>query len=587
MGKVDAAMPSQEGGGKGWKRYWKLWQKQGKAPTPPDLPAEGSRVHTAGLPSTLPTFASGTGFATRKFNLGEVSLVRSETFQQVWNSGSGQSGASFYNPVDIPEGYYSLGSYAQLNAIPPRGWVLAIAGSFDGPSPPLSKPMDYTLVWTSADWAGAEQNVIAFFWAPVVPSGYKALGFVVTTSPDKPGRDDVVLVRADLTEESVVNKLVWDTSEMDKVPPFSAWTTKPSIVGVHGMGVPVNSFYCIPALTSEMPLSIACLKNVNNVLDLMPTFGQLEQIVTNYGPTVFCHPEEESLPTTPEWFFEHGARLYSAESPDTPVRVAPGGSNLPPGGDGNDGMYWLDLPTDGTQEVVKKGDLSVAKVLIHVKPMFGASFTDVCCWIYHCFNGSCVAKLGPVKSLALGKIGQHVSDWEHFTIRVDNFSGELRRIYFGEHAAGVWFRPDQLEYVSSNRAVVYSAKNSHALYSKEGTNLQGDEKIGVGIRNDTSRSTLTMDTSTKHELINVDYLSTKGETGYPQQPPWVDYIRQWGPKITYDSKTELDKILNLLPKILRKSVMNLINKLPDELGGEEGPSGPKEKASWYGDEKEF
>ena len=38
----------------------------------------------------------------------------------------------------------------------------------------------------------------------------------------------------------------------------------------------------------------------------------------------------------------------------------------------------------------------------------------------------------------LGSIGSHVGDWEHLTLRVSNFSGELLRMYFSQHSAGTW-----------------------------------------------------------------------------------------------------------------------------------------------------
>jgi len=62
-------------------------------------------------------------------------------------------------------------------------------------------------------------------------------------------------------------------------------------------------------------------------------------------------------------------------------------------------------------------------------------------------------------------------------------------------------------------------------------------------------------------------------------------MREWGPTIIYDSRTELDKIINVLPVMLRYSVENIFDKFPLELYGEEGPTGPKEKNNWVGDER--
>ena len=136
---------------------------------------------------------------------------------------------------------------------------------------------------------------------------------------------------------------------------------------------------------------------------------------------MYLHPNEPYFPSSVTWFFENGALLYQKGS-QTPTPVAADGSNLPQGG-GNDGGYWLDLPVDGNQrEKVKKGDLSGAKVYVQAKP----------------FNGPVRAKLGLIPSIPLGKIGEHVGDWEHVTLRVSNFSGELLRMYFSQHSAGTW-----------------------------------------------------------------------------------------------------------------------------------------------------
>ncbi|KAL3688009.1 hypothetical protein R1sor_014318 [Riccia sorocarpa] len=558
-------------------------------------PVKGRKTHSAGLPRPLPEWAPGTGFGSGYLSLGELEIVQIVEFQEVWRSGLGSQGAAYYEPVNIPEGYFILGSYAQLTTQPTTGWTFAVKGSLTGENPPLTHPTDYNLMWSSIDWDYVLQDVCAYFWAPVIPPGYKSCGFLVTSSSTKPAAEDMVLVREDLTDKCEIDQLLWDTSELKKVSAFSTWTTKPFMIGTTRMGIPLNTVYCTSGLRAELYLPVCCLKNVNQVMSVMPTYGQLVQIMQNYGPRIYFHPNEEFLPTSPNWFFSQGALLRSKESPNTPVRIEKDGANLPLGGS-NDGMFWLSLPTDENKgEIVKKGHLPSAKGFVHVKPMFGGSFTDVAIWLFYGFNGPSTAKVGVVKNLALGKIGQHVGDWEHCTLRVDNFSGEARRIYLAAHAGGKWFRPNEIEFVAgTNRAIAYSARNTHAMYASEGENLQGDEKVGIGIRNDTSKSEFILDTNVDYEFIAVDYQGTKAEALdadspqtdlFPASPLWVDFMREWGPKIEYDSKSEIDRVLKYLPALFRNSVVSLINKLPDELGGEEGPTGPKEKSSWLEDEK--
>ncbi|KAL2630138.1 hypothetical protein R1flu_014824 [Riccia fluitans] len=558
-------------------------------------PVKGTKVHNPGLPCPLPEWAPGTGFASRHLNLGELEIVQVVEFEEVWVSGVGEKGAAYYKPVNVPEGYFSFGSYAQLNNSPTIGWTYAVKGSLKGENPPLTHPTDYNLIWSSIDWDNAMQDVFAYFWAPVVPDGYKSCGFLVASSSKKPAAEDMVLVREDLTDRCEVYELLWDTSGSKRAAAFSTWTTKAFMIGTKRMGISLNTVYCCSGLRAELYLPICCLKNVNQVMSAMPSYEQLIQIMQNYGPRIYFHPNEEFLPTTPNWYFSQGALLYHKDSPDTPVRVEKDGANLPLGGS-NDGLNWLSLPKDDNMaETVKRGHLPSAKGFVHVKPMFGGSFTDLAIWIFYAFNGPSTAKVGLVKNLALGKIGQHVGDWEHCTLRVDNFSGELRRLYLAAHSGGKWWRPDEIEFVSgTNRPIAYSARNTHAMYPFEGDNLQGGEKVGVGLRNDTAKSEFMLETDVNFEFMSVDYQGTKGNAVegdssqtdiLPASPPWVDFMREWGPTVEYDSKSELDKVLKHLPALLRNSVMSFLKKLPNELGGEEGPTGPKEKKSWLEDEK--
>ncbi|KAK7294547.1 hypothetical protein RJT34_17436 [Clitoria ternatea] len=94
------------------------------------------------------------------------------------------------------------------------------------------------------------------------------------------------------------------------------------------------------------------------------------------------------------------------------------------------------MPTDATsKERVKKGNLQSAKTNVHVKPMLRGTFTDIAIWVFYPFNGAVRAKV-EFLTLNLGSIGEHVGDWEHVTLRVSNFDGELWQVYFSEHSKG-------------------------------------------------------------------------------------------------------------------------------------------------------
>ena len=111
--------------------------------------------------------------------------------------------------------------------------------------------------------------------------------------------------------------------------------------------------------------------------------------------------------------------------------------------------------------------------------------------------------------------------------------------------------------------------------------FQGSSKFGIGMRNDVARSENFIDSSTRYEIVAAEYLGR----GAVKEPDWLQYMREWGPAVVYDSRSELDKLIDLLPFYLRFSIEDLFDLFPTELYGEEGPTGPKEKDNWVGDER--
>lgn len=154
-------------------------------------------------------------------------------------------------------------------------------------------------------------------------------------------------------------------------------------------------------------------------------------------------------------------------------------------------------------------------------------------------------------------------------------------MYFSQHSGGEWVDAYNLEFIEGNKAIVYSSKSGHASFPHPGTYIQGSSTLGVGIRNDAARSNLFVDSSKQYELVAAEYLGD----GVVTEPCWLQYMRLWGPTIVYDSRTELDKMINRLPMMVKYSVVNWFAKVPVELSRQEGPTGPKEKNYWLGDER--
>lgn len=544
------------------------------------------------LPSPLPQWPKGKDFASGKICLGELVVVKVTKFDKIWGSTSlrGKAkGVAFYKPSEIPDGYSCLGHYCQPSNKQLRGYVL-VAKAVDKQNgqirdsasefPALKKPLNYSLIWSD----DSRHDERGYIWLPNPPEDYKSMGFVVTTEPNEPEIEEVRCVRADLTEHCEVGEVIFDMKARNLKDQFYIWNTRACGRGMLGKGVPVGTFFCGKDENSDDELDIACLKNLDSSLLAMPNLEQVHALVKEYGPTLYFHPDEVYFPSSVSWFFENGALLFKAGR-DKGLDIDSTGSNLPAGGE-NDKEFWLDLPVgdddndDNSKDYVKYGKIETSELYIHVKPASGGSFTDLAMWVFCPFNGPVTIKAG-VWNYECNRLGQHVGDWEHYALRISNFTGELWSIYFSEHSGGEWLDASELEFIEGNKAVVYSSKHGHASFPQEGCYIQGSTKLGVGVRNDCAKSKFLVDSSTKYQIVAAEHLGDE----FVDEPHWLQYMREWGPTVVYNSLPELEKIIKHLPFFIRLSVENLIMLFPTELYGEEGPTGPKEKDNWLGDER--
>ncbi|CAM0875097.1 unnamed protein product [Alopecurus aequalis] len=551
------------------------------------------------FPEPIPTWPQGGGFARGRISVGggELELAAATGFDKICAlapSARRQQacGVTFYRPTAVPDGFSVLGHYCQPNSRPLHGHLL-VAKAADPPrsaQAPLCAPRDYELVWAfHASGAGTSSSCPgygrsdAYFWLPVPPEGYRALGFLVTTGSAKPPLDDVCCVRADLTDEcqphgSLLHLQLTRPSSSSPGEAFAVRGLRPLHRGMWQKGIGAGTFCC--AVTGTRDQGLACLKNVDLDLSAMPTLEQLHAVIRHYGPTLFFHPKEIYLPSSVSWYFKNGAALFKKGGGAVGEEIDEEGSNLP-GGGWNDGEYWMDLPADGKRrQEIYRGDIESAELYAHVKPAMGGACTDVAMWVFCPFNGPARLKLGMV-SLPLGTTGQHVGDWEHFTLRVSNFTGELMAVYYSQHSGGRWVDASALEFVSGNRPAVYSSRNGHASYPYPGVYLQGSAAIGVGILNHAARSNLYVDSSVKYRIVAAEYLGD----GVVAEPQWLQFMREWGPTVIYKSKTRMQGMNQSLPLRLKGPADNMLNKMPNELSKEEGPTGPKEKNMWEGDER--
>ena len=132
-----------------------------------------------------------------------------------------------------------------------------------------------------------------------------------------------------------------------------------------------------------------------------------------------------------------------------------------------------------------------------------------------------------------------------------------------------------LEFQGGNKVVTYSSLHGHAMFSRPGLVLQGDGKNGI--RNDMARSDKLLDAGVGYEVI-----AGPGVV----EPPWLNYFRKWGPRVYSNIEKALYSFAKILPNFLRKSFRKLIRRfIPFEVLFQDGPTGPKVKVTWTGDEQ--
>ncbi|KAL1532265.1 hypothetical protein AAHA92_32294 [Salvia divinorum] len=268
------------------------------------------------FPSPIPNWPQGGDFATGEIDLGGLKVQQISGFNKIWSTegeGPNDAIATFFEPF-IPDGFSMLSGYAQPNNRPLLGWAL-VAKATDNSSDILKQPTDYTLVWSNGNTSILNP---AYFWLPIPPDGYKSLGLVVTTSPEKPSPDKIRCVRSDFTADAEMDDWIWG----------NVYGLRPKIRGAGAQPVSVGAF----AFQNDA-VALFCLINTNPNYTTGKLNGfQMDAMFQAYAPYVYFHPKEKYLPTSTEWFFDNGALLYMKGQESNPVEVESGGLNLPTGG---------------------------------------------------------------------------------------------------------------------------------------------------------------------------------------------------------------------------------------------------------------
>lgn len=156
-------------------------------------------------------------------------------FNRIWDSaGSGSKKGSFWRPspsADLLPGYFPLGDVVSpgFENINESNIVAVVCEGVPengdtSKGKALGVPIDFEQVWKDSG-SGAKADIT--IWRPIPPDGYVALGMVCSNGRDKPLRNTVRCVRADLVIASPANRMIWDDRGSGAKKNFSAWSTSP------------------------------------------------------------------------------------------------------------------------------------------------------------------------------------------------------------------------------------------------------------------------------------------------------------------------------------------------------------------------
>ncbi|GKA32659.1 vacuolar protein sorting-associated protein 62 [Tanacetum coccineum] len=146
------------------------------------------------------------------------------------------------------------------------------------------------------------------------------------------------------------------------------------------------------------------------VISPCPTIEQIKTMINSFAPLIYFLPDEEYFPSSVPWFFKNGGSYLISNLMGSPM-----------------------MP----------------------------------------FNGPAKLQLGPF-IIPLGKAGQHVSDWKHMRLRIDNLTGSLKQIYL--NTVRKWLKATEFEY-KDGRPVMYASFHTHAHYNAPKSYIYYDAEI--------------------------------------------------------------------------------------------------------------
>ncbi|XP_055356177.1 uncharacterized protein LOC129601406 [Paramacrobiotus metropolitanus] len=418
----------------------------------------------------------------------DLSLVWQDT-----GSGADHDG-SYWTPVNLPPGYYYLGHLAKSGHSLQRDadYVTLVKPlTEDAVHPPIALEWVYDDSKTGAEWPLTIFN-------PVPPRGYTCLGHVALRARRVVSVDQfagLVCVKTELVVGGVAGVETWNDRKSGGQYDYSSWTIVPASSS-DGMGV--HNFvghqsYGIPGgLSAQFVLRRSAVESGVTPIPREDIPG----LITQHAPNVLFHPEDQYMPDSAEHVFNNSLFRFgvvnnegsyddfsladAGEIPVSVVRQTLQGKlnqatvkqylidhNHISGDIGQ--RVWLRIP-----ETLWPGNLPRTRAYVRVVGDASRPFTDIVFYFFYPFNGPGKFEYGCGLIEQQGQMtraGRHQGDFEAYTLRLFNGSADTPptpvAVYLSVHNGGYWTNYDQLVRVD-NHPVVFSAKDSHAMYPGEG-----------------------------------------------------------------------------------------------------------------------
>lgn len=514
----------------------------------------------------LMIFAGGQAFAAAPEP--SLELFTTHRAKNMWvDFGSGAKfNAAFYRAsYPAGQGFAEIATFGTAHYSAPYGMVVAkqlVSGA-------LAHPVDFTMIWADSG-SGADRD--GSFWRPVPPPGYVSLGDVAQTGYSKPVLTDFYCVHNSLVVEGKASgggQFLWNDRESGADNDFSAFFIQPkdpsvaiSVGGFVGMQGHYDDNKPENRPSEAVTGKVWCLKaNAVKAVAAPTSLSHAYDLISSFAPELRMHQDEQFLPDDPAPILSHpgtvlrwGITANKSDNEDgfnnftfTQLGSTPTSERTlrddvqkalshPRASEANF-TYYLDYSLD-----LVGGDMGRARAYVRIQPKDGV-FTDIQYWIFYPWNGPGKFRVSAgdlEKNFYVGTVGRHYSDWESISVRVSNKNVWWPGQYWADNISisrhsfeGVMSVHDSSMRYQNGRPIVYSARDSHAMYFSSGEHFYervASESFGLGtfaidLRDITSNSANVLQLFQPGRSILV---SSAWPSLNPEPPAWFYFAGQWG-----------------------------------------------------------